>query len=344
MNEPSLSEAEHDEITDAAAHWCMRLHADDCSLAERKLFDQWLKAHPLHAIEFQAMQDVWDMSGQIEPVTPAPLTASVAPGGAPANAAPRSTRNWRPLAMAATVAALAVPVAGYIGWNQGLIPNAYQTYSTTDATRLVTMDDGSRVELDLGTELTYANYKNRRSVTLKKGEAFFEVSHDVTHPFVVDAGQGSIKVTGTRFNVWTYQDQVRVMLVEGSVQVSSDRSQPGSAYALDPGMQASYKSGDQRPGISRTDANDTSLAWRNGKLIFDDLPLSQALPMINRYLQTPILLADNATGKIRLGGTYNTRDISNLLASLPKVLPVYVTQNQNGNPVLNRRIAETPKG
>ncbi|NAT17542.1 peptide ABC transporter substrate-binding protein, partial [Pseudomonas syringae pv. actinidifoliorum] len=81
-----------------------------------------------------------------------------------------------------------------------------------------------------------------------------------------------------------------------------------------------------------------------GKLIFDDLPLSQALPLINRYLPTPILLADSATGAMRLGGSYNTRDLSSLLTSLPKVLPVYVTQNQNGNPVLNRKLPDAPKG
>ncbi|NVL48233.1 peptide ABC transporter substrate-binding protein, partial [Pseudomonas syringae pv. actinidiae] len=53
------------------------------------------------------------------------------------------------------------------------------------------------------------------------------------------------------------------------------------------------------------------------------------MPLINRYLPTPILLADSATGAMRLGGSYNTRDLSSLLTSLPKVLPVYVTQNQN---------------
>jgi transmembrane sensor len=47
---------------------------------------------------------------------------------------------------------------------------------------------------------------------------------------------------------------------------------------------------------------------------------------------------------MRLGGSYNTHDLSSLLTSLPKVLPVYVTQNQNGNPVLNRRTSDTPKG
>ncbi|AVB14488.1 MULTISPECIES: FecR family protein [Pseudomonas syringae group] len=342
MSDPLFSKAEHDAITDAAAHWCMRLHAEDCTAAERKAFEQWLKAHPLHAVEYEAMREVWDITGQIEPLNPAPaLPIQATQSNQPVL---RRKRRVAPLAAAAAVIALAVPVTGYVGWNQGWLPDTYESYNADTATRLVVLADGSRAELNLGTELTYANYKDRGSVTLKKGEAFFEVSHDNTHPFVVDAGKGSIKVTGTRFNVWMYQDQVRVTLVEGSVQVSSDRAHPSSSHHLDPGMQASYKAGDDAPLISQTDTKDSSLAWRNGKLIFNDLPLSQALPLINRYLQTPILLADTATGAMRLGGSFNTRDLSSLLASLPKVLPVYVTQNQNGNPVLNRRIPDAPKG
>lgn len=342
MSDPLFSNAEHDAITDTAAHWCMRLHAEDCTAAERKAFEQWLKAHPLHAIEYNAMLEVWDIAGQIEPLNPAPVRQAQA--DRPDHVRPRRGGRWAKLAAAAAVVAMALPIAGYVGWHQGWLPDAYETYNADTATRLVMLEDGSRAELNLGTELTYANYRDRRSVTLTKGEAFFEVSHDSTHPFVVDAGAGSIRVTGTRFNVWVYQDQVRVTLVEGSVQINSDRAHPSSSHALAPGMQAIYKTGDDAPLISQTEARDTSLAWRNGKLIFNDLPLSQALPLINRYLQTPILLADSATGAMRLGGSYNTHDLSSLLGSLPKVLPVYVTQNQNGNPVLNRRTSDTPKG
>ncbi|MFJ4143191.1 FecR family protein [Pseudomonas sp. NPDC089734] len=339
MSAPILSEAEYDAITDAAAHWCMRLHADDCTDAERKVFAHWFNAHPQHAIEYEAMLEIWDISEQVTPVNPAPVIELKPQTPKPA---PYRSRSRRHYAVAAAIAVLAIPLAGIIGWNQGWLPNAYDTYEAQDATRVVTMADGSRVELNLGTQLTYANYKDRRSVTLSKGEAFFEVSHDSTHPFVVSAGQGSVRVTGTRFNVWMYQEQVRVMLVEGSVQVTSDRTLPGTGYPLAPGMQASYKPGDSQPRISETRAGDTSLAWRNGKLIFNDMPLSQALPLINRYLPTPILLADNATGTIRLGGSYNTRDMSSLLASLPKVLPVFITQNQEGKPVINRRQSTSP--
>ncbi|WP_349969384.1 FecR family protein [Pseudomonas caspiana] len=342
MSDPILSEAEYDAVTDAAAHWCMRMHASDCTAEEREAFELWLDAHPLHAVEYQAMLEIWALSEQVAPVNPLPTgnVVTMASRPAPEN----SGRNWRSYAAAAAIVALALPVAGYIGWNQGWLPNAYDTYEADGNTRLVTMADGSRVELNLGTRLTFANYKDRRSVVLDKGEAFFEVSHDAQHPFVVNAGQGSVRVTGTRFNVWMYQDQVRVMLLEGSVQVVSDNSQPGSGYRLEPGMQASYKSGDFEPQISETYANDSSLAWRNGKLVINNLPLSQALPLINRYLPQPILLADNATGAIRIGGSYNTREMASLVTSLPKVLPVTLTRNSEGSQVINRKPSVAPKG
>jgi transmembrane sensor len=119
------------------------------------------------------------------------------------------------------------------------------------------------------------------------------------------------------------------------VLVSSNTALPGEGFRLEPGMQASYKGGDFQPQISQTYSQDSSLAWRNGKLVLNNLALSDALPLINRYLDSPVQVADSSTGKIRVGGIYNTREIKSLLTSLPKVLPVYLTRNRDGNPVIN---------
>ena len=69
--------------------------------------------------------------------------------------------------------------------------------------------------------------------------------------------------------------------------------------------------------------------------MLDNLSLSDALPLINRYLDTPLVLADSATGKLRIGGVFNTQDIDRLVTSLPKVLPVYLSIRQHRNPVIN---------
>lgn len=325
MTEHTLSEAEYDAITDAAAHWCMRLHAADCTDAERLAFKQWHDADPLHAFEYQAMLEIWAVADHLPRVEAQPSSAPI----------PRPRSRWSRMAVAAAVLVLGMPLAAYTGWNLGWVANSYERFEADASVRHITLGDGSQVELNLGSELVFANYKNERRVTLKKGEAFFDVSHDTQHPFVVRAGQGQVRVTGTRFNVWMYQDQVRVTLVEGSVWVTSNQALASNGSQLSPGMQASYKAGDYQPQIREVDANDSSLAWRNGKLVLDNLALSDALPLINRYLEHPVMLADNSTGALRIGGIYNLNEVKNLVPSLPKVLPVYLTQNQDGNPVLN---------
>ncbi|HGM5552224.1 TPA: FecR domain-containing protein [Pseudomonas putida] len=334
MTQESLSEAEYDAITDAAAHWCMRLHAVDCSVEERLAFEQWRDAHPLHAFEYEAMLEIWDVAEHL-PRPPLPPTLNVPLTDA--------VPAWRRYAIAASVCALALPLAAYSGWNLGWLPNSYQHFEATDNVRQVTLKDGSQVELNLNTELTFSNYKDERRVTLKKGEAFFEVSHDLSHPFVVRAGEGKIRVTGTRFNVWLYEDQVRVNLIEGSVLVTSNAALPGDGLRLGPAMQAQYRHGDYTPQISQTYANNNALAWRSGKLVLDNLALNEALPLINRYLSKPLKLADASTGAIRVGGVYNIKELGGLVNTLPKVLPVYLTRNTDGDPVINSMPRQPPK-
>ena len=327
MNHTSHSADEHDAITDAAAHWCLRLQAEDCTATERQAFEQWLAADPRHAEEYQAMQDIWQTADQ--------LPRSATPGKVIV-LTQRRAKTWRHYASAAAVALLALPIGAWIGWEQGWLPNHYQHLESGNAISRVVLSDGSQVELNLGSELRFTNYKDERRVTLIKGEAFFKVRHDSQHPFVVHAAQGQTRVTGTQFNVWKYEDQVKVTLVEGSVLVSSDARDTDGGYRLGPGMQASYQAGDYEPRLNQTYGHDTSLAWRNGKLILDNLSLAQALPQINRYLEQPLLLADENTGSIRISGIYDTKQIKRLVSNLPKVLPVYLTRNKDGSMLLNR--------
>ncbi|MFJ4434340.1 FecR family protein [Pseudomonas sp. NPDC089395] len=326
MNQDRLNPSPDDAITDAAAHWCMRLHADDCTQVEREAFTRWLAADPRHADEYQAMLEIWQTADLL------PRTATVIDFNPPSQRMPQR-RNWRPLASAAALALLALPLAAWVGWEQGWLPNHYQHFSASDNTQTVQLSDGSTVELNLNSELTYLNYKDRRQVTLKRGEAFFKVQHDSAHPFIVQAAHGQTRVTGTQFNVWKYEDQVKVTLVQGSVLVSSNGSTGG--YRLGPGMQASYRTGDFEPQMAQSDDYGNSLAWRSGKLVLDNLSLEQALPVINRYLEKPLLLADARTGQIRISGIYNTREVGRLVDNLPKVLPVYLTRSKDGSTVLN---------
>lgn len=304
----------------------MRLHEDDFTQEERAQLDAWLKRDPAHQREFDAMMEIWALSAYLP--TPAP----------PAPVAKRRSR--RPL-LAAALLVLGLPLAGFIGWQQSWIPSSYQRYQSDASVRSVTLPDGSKVQLNLATRLSFANFKDRRSVTLSQGEAYFEVSHDASHPFMVNAGAGQIRVTGTHFNVWTYQDQVVVTLTEGSVKVINDRSRPDQVAYLTPGMQARYDAQSSLAQVSLASPT-TALAWRDGKLILDDLSLSDALPMINAYLKSPIRVADRNTAQLRIGGIYNTGEIAGLVQNLPKVLPVLLSRNDEGDTVIRSKPRYAP--
>ncbi|MBD8573699.1 FecR family protein [Pseudomonas syringae] len=321
-----------ERLSDEAAHWCMRLHEPDFSEQERTRLEQWLNSDPAHQREFDAMLEIWDISAFL-PVAASAATPQVLVHPLPVRAPRRATR--RPL-MAAAVLAFTLPLAGLIGWNQGWIPDSYQRFESASAVRDVTLADGSQVQMNIGTRLSYSNYKDQRSVTLSRGEAFFKVQHDAAHPFMVNAGRGQIQVTGTQFNVWTYQDSVIVTLAEGSVRVVGDKAERDRVAYLSPGMQARYDTASIDPQVSAASL-DNAMAWRNGKLVLDNLTLAEALPQINRYLANPVHLADAATAQLRIGGIYNTHDIAGLVQALPKVLPVVLGRNGEGETVIRRK-------
>lgn len=324
------SHAVDDSLAEEAARWCMRLHADDCTDAERAAFDRWLSSDPAHAREYQGMVEIWLVSEHLPSQATQPRSRTRLEQAPPAS--PRRRRSKRFVATAAT---LVLGLGGWLGWHQGLLPNNIQRYHASENMRIATLPDGSRAELNLGTTLWFGNFRDGRSVALREGEAYFEVRHDAEHPFVVYAGNGSITVTGTRFNVWTYGDQVVVTLTEGSVKVQSDLSEPSQVAYLSPGLQARFDDGDELPHVSSASTN--ALSWRAGKLVLDDLTLAEALPVINRYLDKPVRLADQKTARVRIGGIYDTRNVTQLVQTLPKVLPVYLSQNADGETVIHSR-------
>ena len=335
------SPANDDTLVEVAAHWCMRLHAADCTEEERAQFKLWLEQDLAHMQEYVAMLEIWELSEQIPasnphttPTTRPALRQTPTPSNVPAN--PRRRRSFSARARAIALAVVATPFALYGGWMLGWVPNSYEHFETEQNISRVTLSDGSEVELNSNSAISFFNFRDQRHVRLSSGEVYFHVTHDAEHPFVVSAGQGSITVTGTRFNVWKYQDDVVVTVTEGSVRVQSERQ--GNDSTLTPGMQASFKPGDLKPKVISVDTQN-ALAWRDGKLILSDITLGEAVPLLNRYLEEPLLLADQGTADIRIGGVYSTRDIASLVKALPKVLPIKLEPQADGSTLIRNRNA-----
>lgn len=324
---PHTHSAASDALLEEAADWCMRLHDPACSEADRATFHEWLGRSERHAVEYAHMAEIWGLSELLPIAQPSTSAALI-------SAIPARRSRLQLFARAAALVLFIAPACGFLGWSAGWLPDHWSNYRSLDDVKRLTLRDGSEVELNLSSHLTFANYRDRRQASLDEGEAYFHVSHDSDHPFVVSVGGGSVTVTGTRFNVWEYQDQVVVTVTEGSVLVRSDDGNADSH--LTAGMQARYQRGDAHPKVEGN-ISDSTLAWRDGKLVLNEMRLADALPMINRYLPRPLGLADKATAELRIGGIYSTRDIRGLVKALPQVLPVDLLAQADGSTLISAR-------
>jgi transmembrane sensor len=321
---------------DQAIDWCMRLHDGDISEAEQKEFDQWFTRNKQNAQAYEKAFKVWRLSAQLTPRFSEPPqdndnNVELANVKKLEKKKPRS--SWPLLARSACFALCIIPLTGYIGWQLNLVPNSYHSYSAEHAKQEFTLPDGSQIELNLNTQLTYANYRNSRQVKLDDGEVFFDIKHDKNQPFVVIAASGKITVTGTRFNVWKYQDNVTVSVSEGSVIVKNSYAES----SLSSGFEARFNAISPQLSVNNIDTTQ-ALSWRNGQLIIDDLSFKEAIPLINRYLkETPLILANESVAKLRIGGIYHTQKIHNLVATLAEILPINLDKQADGSILISQR-------
>ncbi len=297
-------------LSEMAADWCVRLHFEECTDADRAEFLRWYDADPAHAVEYANMCKVWQVSEQLPPR----LTGQ---------GVGRTRRRRTALLLArAAVLVLAAGAAWGAGWSWGVLPGSVRYYVAEQARRQVQLPDRSQVELNQRTGMLYLGFRDQRQVLLRDGEAYFDVQRDLDKPFVINADNASVRVTGTHFNVWTAQEQTTVSVAEGSVLVSRSEGGDGrnQGAELTAGMQAVASQG-RSLQLKRVDPARPA-AWRNGRLMLDDISLRDAIAQINRYLKVPLQLDGNEVGELRMGGIYDTADLGKLVGALPHVLPV----------------------
>ena len=184
------------------------------------------------------------------------------------------------------------------------------------------LPDKSKVWMNAASSLTYTAglmSQGFRKIKLE-GEAYFEISKDKKHPFIVESNGEQVEVLGTHFNVNAYPDEnaIRTTLLEGSVKLTlTDRknaSRSGSAI-LEPGQQAVS----MNSNIKINEVN-TSLvtAWKNNKFIFDRLNIQEIMRMISRWYNVEIVYEGPAPTDTFWGSVPRFENVSEVLNTLKK--------------------------
>lgn len=207
---------------------------------------------------------------------------------------PSGTSVFRSHLMKIAAAALVLLALGATALyfnNSGLLSKKLTASTGNDQKNLqVVLPDGSRIFLNRNSELSYhAKFaKNKREVKLT-GEAFFEITPDSLHPFIIDAGKAIIKVLGTSFNVITEnaESSVEVFVKTGKVMLTDNSG--SQSVIIDPGFVGTM---DSKMNEKKINNDPNYLSWQTGLLVYNGQKLDVVLKDLKRVYNMKITADD----------------------------------------------------
>ena len=304
--------------------------------SEVKMLNKWLSDSSENKQYFEQVMNIWEASDKktdikkISTAIPDKILEKVLeslPGVSP-------LRNfwfyWQKIA-----AVLLIPlIFGTLLWvylnsvnteisNEVVYNEIYTGFGTRSTLILA---DSTKVWLNSGSSLRYPNKftDNNRTVFLK-GEGYFEVESDVSRPFIVQTSTLRVESTGTKFDVFeydTYSADAEVTLVTGKISVSRITSlQTELVTVMEPGQHLKYN---PVTGINNLTVVDpyAIIAWKEGKLIFHDAPLSEVIKKIALVFNVDIELKGNELKEYSYHARFEDESLEEILKLLKLSAPL----------------------
>ncbi|WNZ53884.1 FecR family protein (plasmid) [Microbulbifer sp. MKSA007] len=293
-----------DPVADEALNWFLKLQ-EDASENQRKQFSAWFNTSERHRQEFTRLEEIWGASAFKKAVQELKTVSARRPA---TETHPR--KAFRRLVGIAAAFTLMVGATQFSDWWIYLQAD----YTTQSAQmRQISLPDGSSMLMNSETAVALDFEGTQRRVHVLRGEAYFDVLYDAQRPFQVTGGYGEVTVLGTAFSVLTSKTEDRVVLERGRVELTR-ANDADTARELKPGELSRISS----KGIGEsTEINPAEvLAWREGRLVLEDVPLSKAVEEIERYYNSSIFITSSALRDIRVSGYFKTDNLVEAIETL----------------------------
>lgn len=191
----------------------------------------------------------------------------------------------------------------------------------------IILPDGSEVDLNTHSAIEYRLEKTgTRSVRLT-GEAWFRVNHDPAHPFIVKAGKGLIRVTGTSFSVRTNpgNDRIEVYVVSGNVRLQNARRKD-EALSLEPGTMGVLELNHLKQEES---IDENYLSWKTRKLTFSKTRLGKVAAVLNRTYGKNIRFDNDKLQECLFTGTFDQQPVDTVMKVIQIAFDLDLEQEHN---------------
>ena len=176
------------------------------------------------------------------------------------------------------------------------------------------LSDGTKIFINSNSKLEYPEHfiGNVRKVYLE-GEAFFEVAHNKSKPFIVETREYNINVLGTSFNICNYEndEMIHTTLVEGKVELSSVKESPNEKIILKPNQQFILDKYNHETKIIEVDT-ELYTSWTKGYFYFEDETLENIIKKLERWYSLEVFYMNNEiryktfSGKLPRFENFNT--------------------------------------
>jgi len=327
----------------------------ELNASDKEKLDVWLAASKDNRLTATSVETVWKSSDALQVNEEVdldkefavleskmeedkPLTSSKKAVVKELNPNSKPRRNW--LAMAAGLFILLA--AGFLLWNnfsggdtnQAIASNEWQSVFAGAYPQTANLSDGSKVYLNRQTKVEYQNTFDggERLVKLKRGEAFFEVAHDASKPFIVQTDYERITVLGTSFNVNTKpQSLTYVYVAEGKVELFQRHTKKKVILNKGERGESSTNVGEVKNQGQQT-PND--LAWRTKRLEFIDTPLAQVLAKLTEVYGAKFGMNNALLRECPFTGIFENQEIDQVLETLSTVFDMKVEKKTAKNYVI----------
>jgi len=296
---------------------------------ERNRIEAWKAAAPENRETFEELQATWQLLDARE-LPQWTLADAWRLSSAVKGRSSRARRiRWGLTGAASAAAIVALLLSTRTSPQPELAPTAQaQVYSTAEEARTTRLPDGTFAHLAPNSRLEQAQ-TNVREVRLE-GRAFFAVAHDRERPFVVHAPGGRVRVLGTRFEVEARDSVVRVVVVDGRVEVGGS----GGSVQIGEGERTDV----ERDGVPsrprRVDNVYALIGWMRNALVFQSTPLTSVAREIEQRYDTDVEIRDPALRDRVVTAAFADQSLDEVVAVVCSVVNARCTVDRTANRVV----------
>lgn len=215
---------------------------------------------------------------------------------------------------------MAASVALFISLGSYLFLNRYDEYQTQiGQIQTIILKDGTQVTLNAASQLKVPKYFNDTTRTIQlEGEAYFEVTKDSLHPFVIETLTSITEVLGTKFNLSAYaNDLTTLTLNEGKVLFYKQGTDKDTGVIIVPNQQVVLKN----DVLETKEVNSSfSKAWMQKRFVYKTATVEEVMHDIERFYGVIIKIEKEGLKNRLYRGNHNNPSLQNLMQKMSFVL------------------------